>query len=822
MRKFKNKGILISSLFICLLIVGIGILVQGEEGNSNNESQDGLSKTEFSCFKESGEEDDYKNITFSTSKNQGGWSVIFYNLPSEAMVKVDDRLFEKPSIEENPTGVWTLTLNFKATTESVSISIAPSYLQKASDHLNSLPPEMQEACKEISIVYNLSQDTVLGAVSTNEERKQQILANLPSGEDTISFSDKGIEKTQAEIDKGISLPACDYRPWVDTNKASYRTKSIIPGKNDYCDYECQEEVTVTYGPPIITAAGMGIEYEVTVNSTFQCNTKQRQDIKWPTPKPACIPTPVCTGGVFNLTGTNWDKAGPEEEFDECVMSCDNGNYSQKCIDSCYQKVYGTNNSLPLTYGKQLDYGLAIDGVTRPNGNLSMNGNGGYYVTGENGDVRWVSTEGAPCGSSNKNGNCAAYYYYATANKSAWTNNLLKNGDSTAGRKRVYWIDPDGFVRGATNGIECNATCKWQGCTGKSGKDYYLSVEEAQKEYDNALDEVENKIKLCKTGKPKVEEYTATYTVTVKNAPQLPKTFEAKNSKYNGSMVVKDKDDSTKLTYNFPTAYLNKKNGAVDYNYRKNPKGYQLGGNKFYTSLLSKNTNTSWYDVKLKYMEDQKTEDVAGFDEKSINYNINSSIKDYGYFNWNFNLDCFYALKRKGNCIEDVDEKCPPDKENEPDYTQFIFRPISLSDVFPNDRNPRWNWSCSATNVNNKSYPINPTSLKANIEATGNKIYDASNEDTYLDYDIYLTKETMKNIREYNAKQKSYSDYSDMVCEKNANGVTQCRSDFLRKTSIFKNGVKKLGVIGCNNQSGTNSCDTLISYTKECQDYFRKK
>lgn len=109
---------------------------------------------------------------------------------------------------------------------------------------------------------------------------------------------------------------------------------------DVCSVECVEQVTVSYGPPVSVKAGLCFEYEVEIRSKVTCSSKLLTEEPKISQYKVCEPTAYC-----NHSGSYYfDQAGPNEEFDSCVNSCDGGKYSQSCINSCYNKVYKKKKS----------------------------------------------------------------------------------------------------------------------------------------------------------------------------------------------------------------------------------------------------------------------------------------------------------------------------------------------------------------------------------------------------------------------------------------------------------------------------------------------
>ncbi len=121
-----------------------------------------------------------------------------------------------------------------------------------------------------------------------------------------------------------------------------------------CGTKCRETLTISYGPPVAVIAGQCFTYEVEVKSNVECVVtglggdgnggngddafNNFPDINNYVP---CEIYPYCYGsnGVPAGGAGYTNQAGPTEDFDSCISSCDGGKYSQKCIDSCYNAVY---------------------------------------------------------------------------------------------------------------------------------------------------------------------------------------------------------------------------------------------------------------------------------------------------------------------------------------------------------------------------------------------------------------------------------------------------------------------------------------------------
>ena len=282
-----------------------------------------------------------------------------------------------------------------------------------------------------------------------------------------------------------------------------------------------------------------------------------------------------------------------------------------------------------------------------------------------------------------------------------------------------------------------------------------------------------------------------------------------------SGITKCKDGNTCYDYHttlsFPKNYMNVKTGQTKVEISKDKLPFYVAlGNAYCTSLSTKEVNVNWYNYKL-----DDTNTVAKPD-KINKYNITGKINNYGIFGWNFDLSCFFAIKNPtsgtcngDNCSNCVGSNCST--ENKASANNIVsnvkVRSVNLSNLFPN-RSPRFNWSDGAKNVNNTNYKVDPDNLIKEIEKTGDSVYDTDKENTYLDYHIKLTKSTIASIRNYN-KGKTYNDSEDgMKVNKLSGqgtwGITAYKSKLL--DNLGKTVVLKRGLIGCNNQTSSTTCN----------------
>ncbi len=210
---------------------------------------------------------------------------------------------------------------------------------------------------------------------------------------------KNVRNFYAETEAYQGKATFHYNPGTETNV-------------DVCSVKCVEEVTVTYGPPVAVKAGMCFEYEVQIQSKVTCSAQLNGGEgggNSSAPKledyGLCEPAVYCDNNQVGFSG----QAGPNDQFDSCITSCDGGKYSQSCINKCYNKVYGKNKktklklSLPLSEDAILK--MAFSGnqawcnQTKANANEGANVYdgyrktsyfGGYYTSDANNNIVWHS------------------------------------------------------------------------------------------------------------------------------------------------------------------------------------------------------------------------------------------------------------------------------------------------------------------------------------------------------------------------------------------------------------------------------------------------
>lgn len=607
------------------------------------------------------------------------------------------------------------------------------------------------------------------------------------------------------------------------NEEKTKTRFVKYIKKKYWAATVSEEYTIKGDQAKLVKAGDGFEYETNYSITRYVTIVQ---ISKPVRPPQCVTT---YGHICYWPGGSGSDGGPNEDFDSCVLKCDGGKYTQNCINSCYLNVYGVNRDLSFIDKFSYSNQEKDSSVSRTASCVTDHGNAGT-VAGNPGDYYCVSS-------------------YCSAN--GWCNEWAITGPS--------------------------------GCSWSPGAEYDRQVDTA----DTQLDTLLRELNVDMTSSDYIGDYsykiTDTYlkygdemydfVVDSSNPPILgveAKYASGDNGVIESAAAIKT-SYSTKtyhpyikrkvnITVNLPLSAVNKVTGQSVYrskdddnfvfsvNANENKLDridnislldyYAKTDRKYYTSVWSKNYNVK-YDDQLGVI---KLTDDAEF---NINVSNTSAGEEEGQ-TFSSNIQCYYGVYNKfyNDCDPDDPTCCDPSVDI-CGGIQYIYRPIDLDDVFPNDRSPRWNWTGKITNGKstgaaltseesfyNNNQTVNPEQLISDIQEKGYEIYDVSSDSREVDYEFVLTTENIRNIRKYN---KSVSDYNkdgsnnyldyNMSCydsNGDAIGGEVCTSRFLdnidgnsgteENNSFITYSVNGYGITerksiaGCNNAIGGTECD----------------
>lgn len=599
---------------------------------------------------------------------------------------------------------------------------------------------------------------------------------------------------------------------------------------DACTRTCEEAVEVKYGPPVASVAGQCFEYQVQVTSRVRCRSKIL--IKPPTEPKVCNPVPYC-----NSIPGHIHQAGANDDYKACIQKCDGGKYTKKCSDKCYKKVYGSKEASSDLIGNDESFEETVGEKL----GLSDSWFGGYYYW-SSGKIRWKSTS---------RGSTYARYY--KDNEYGRTSRDHGSYYPVSGyKKRIISNSPREY---------CHDKCKFKKCSKKQ----YLNRSEAQTDYKANLKRYNEAIGKCKAsatcttktakftiktnyinGKKEVVTVDYPYTGNTPTNPEKLGSDEASTACSTNSSTVSSssniilnyagcyKECGTRLQYHtrwsFPGSYINIKTGELSFK-PQNGSSWENRDDKFCIPFDAQDVNQAWWryyysiydkthvtsmddpNVKDKCVTIEGTTPISDTDIKS--WNINAVTKNFGYFGWNFNIDCFYALNRSSMTPKNppVDtEKCTQSKD--PVYN---IRTVDLKNMFPGEsgsgtRAAGWNWSSNANvleiNGKNKEFESKPSVYAEEVQSLGYNVYKDSN----LDYEFNLSKDLLKKIK---SGEKNYTNYQgDMVTQ---HGMYSYKSKAIRSGAFAASGNKVLkeSAIGCNNVENyaSTSCKDIAKEGK---------
>lgn len=603
---------------------------------------------------------------------------------------------------------------------------------------------------------------------------------------------------------------------------------------DACKKTCEEVVKVEYSAPITTKAGQCIDYKVKVTSYVKCEA----DFIAPQPKTEntyCSPAPTCTN-ISNVQSKK-TQAGPTEDFDNCIKDCDGGKYTEECSLKCYDEIYNTQEEtkLSLNYSTSKVTNLS----TKSDYTLKecLKDNKDYYgCYGYNSSqINWYSNI-----NYDENGNKLTTNWNNKYTLGRWyldkvfTNTPIPNYNYNSGGYDItgitdtctdtycgsYVSDNNGFYRENTNGSLCSDSCEWDktSCTSTQYLNPGTIVADAKKNQ-----EVYEKAKTQCMAETTCSQKTSEYIVSIKYDTKDSKgkvtveeisfpntksssennklTANAKNTKLEKESVIKNysgcyKQDDSNNSYmtelSFKGTYINNKTGEITYQKPSNPTDWYFENNKVCLPLNIETVNEKWLDWKTqkeksKYTEKQVEKELEGKSNTSNGYNIKADIENFGYFGWNFNINCFYAVKNDNS-----------NKSDSTSLNNYVVKTIDRTKIFSDKIGFNWTNKAKITSLKNANYLVDPEILISEIENNASSMY---NEEEYLDYKFYLTPEKIKEIKEYNKKYK-YGQWNGTI--KEINGINSYSSNLFRgKDAILteENGsVLKKGTEGVNNEN----------------------
>ena len=676
--------------------------------------------------------------------------------------------------------------------------------------------------------------------------------NLSTKKGLADFNDGIEEKCSAIFPDGYKKT----KEYNYTNESVYyavkpETKYLtVNNRTTTCERYCTETLTVRYGPPVATKGGLCFEYRVEVKSTVDCDSKLTPNPPQPSDYEVCTPVAQCSETRASLQ----DQGGPNENFDACIKECDGGKYSQSCINKCYNRVYANKQKIKLSYtakakkvANENDCASILDG---------SNDAAKVAECIQNGDT---DAYGKYSYTTDSKGNPVIYweqgkYYWTQYARYYFSNQEIAQRtirDDINYGKIGTWYNPDGAFhlyqpdsRGfkTSAGIRydgkteigettwCNDECKYVGCDPTTQK---LNKSDVDGSYDADLEKYNNFVNACNAG-ASCSETTANFTIEVNNKTKdnnenwitYNKAELNQSNLSDPDNIVLNRDsecygENTSgykyLTeWSFPGTWINVKTGKISYT-AKPSSSWTKYDKKFCTNLKSANVNEAWWQYGVtKDKTYLPSEEVL----KNIEWNIRAKAENFGQFEWNINVQCFYALKDTcDDCNCDCndptckDPKCSTNQTSKKTIAYHV-RSVDNADLFPQasnksttssasaGRTPGFNWTYAARNLKNSNYIIAPDLLISKIQDQGDNIYA---DDKNIDYEFYLDRKALATIRAYSkANDDNYTKFGGKT--EVINGVLVYKSDLFREDGkkLDSNYARKVGIVGCNNQEN-DSC-----------------
>ena len=625
-----------------------------------------------------------------------------------------------------------------------------------------------------------------------------------------------------------------------------------------CKIKCREVVTVEYGPPVASKAGLCFEYKVKVTSRVSCGVSGYPS-RPPEVGSLCTPDPICTvpgSGIIHHQG------GPSDDFDECVVACDGGKYSDYCSNRCYEKVYG-EKAIKKTSGSEVSFAdrLNTNSVnTKVEKVDDSSSSHKYYCDGDN--IKWRS--GHNGGDRSTSG----------VDDSRW-HNIYAWGIPPMEDYKCY------SSTGIPRRCGCGETCTWRlgSCSSVHGS--YINPGEAITAHNANVKKYNEQVSKCNAaaecsdiesnytievkfnGSYKVKEQnplvfpvdengtstydilkhgiagTSTYANTTLLTSKVPngKTIDQTDNPagcYTTSTGGSLDDIWYQAAWSFPGSWINNKTGEVSYLHKNRSSGWQEVNDKFclpldvpdvnerwwsyyYTLQFKDDSNISYADGKLspnceKECTFEKVTKLTADEKKAIIPNIIAHVTGFGSYGWNFDIECFYATAKDipiPGSGSHCDLKCTK-------TTGYRVRSVDLGNLFPDvdggsgsvqdpnkvGRKPGFNWSSSAkSTVKNETFKSNPSEYTKKVQKMADTVYDKENE---LDYHLVLTRGIISKLRE----NKTFDDFKGDT--KVQNGVPHYFSRVIRDNFNVTEGVDipSDGAIACNNIKGMKTCDEV--------------
>ena len=621
----------------------------------------------------------------------------------------------------------------------------------------------------------------------SSENKQRSLVCDPK------VTDKGNENKPGSNDmyiNGAYNISANKKAFFGYNVIEKIGRKYYNGVTPTCNATCEEAVLVEYGPPIAAIAGLCYEYQVRVTSVVDC--KRTTEPPAPTKLGICYPKPTCVGS----DGQVFDQGGPNEDFDKCINSCDGGKYTSKCSKKCYEKVYGkTSSSKKTSTTNEYTTSKMFRTVDYACSNSSEHEQyRGHYYRGDydkynNGDYQ-LGSEIKYCGRF-------ADWYSDSMISDHWYENT-----------RRWFTAGDGIPRATKEWNiyhrNCDDDCTFSSCSG-----YAISSSERDGWYIEDLKKYKEVKEVCEAAVTCANRSTTTeFTISISNDKttiNFPYTDKGSGSKetlkhdcnvggygalsnsillhYGGCYGACDGSNWYHSHISFPGSWVNNKKDAITYKKPDSETVWTEKKGKICLPSNFKSENVNWYNHYL-YVKEIKPYLGSGNNPYSIDkycsdeyfknaelpaiekYNILATIENFGYYDWNFNIKCFYGLKNQNASGKDscTSESC---KDCSTGINNYRIRSVDNVNLFPStngdattSRKPGFNWSKYSDlgiDASNRDQDNELSLLAQQIQKTGNAVYDGNPE-----YRIILDTATRQLIDSANKIEGTYINHNNML------------------------------------------------------------
>ena len=313
----------------------------------------------------------------------------------------------------------------------------------------------------------------------------------------------------------------------------------------------------------------------------------------------------------------------------------------------------------------------------------------------------------------------------------------------------------------------------------------------------------------------------------------------------GCYEADSEKDLYRAEWTFPGTWENLKSGEISYT-PKSGGSWKSRDKYFCVPADAKDVNTKWwnYYYTKKYKDDPQfaandkyyNQNISNTQcNKSCEYvlngknsfgykevekwNIRALARGFGYFAWNIDIKCFYALNNQGD-----DPTCKTHCKNKSNEA-YRVRSVDLKNLFPGKdgqavnydstgRSPGYNWSEYATQTSkDPTYISRPKEYTKWVQKKGNTVY----EDANLDYMVTLDKASIQAIKAHlKDTGVKYTTYEGNIID--SSNVSHYRSKLFSNSSDYslKNVVYPgIEALKCNN---IKEHTAAAGYSASCFNY----